>query len=277
MQKTNTWTVLLVMSTSRQTRLQSDQNELVVADGINLVKEHLSTVVWRMHPDFCNELFDDETKQKIEHCRTICDLKSLLTRINRNGAVTVGLEEGESFLIATNAVTDTCKSFSREDVLRLFREFVTVMERVFVSSVTQFDASKFQNRELIQRIIGSDESDKFKEVRVIVHIILTACVKISVESIVESLVSRYENHFTSSRQLTEEHALDEMIISENGPNLHEADSILERAMNRYWSENSQNGKWHFIRSGENIKNHLGGTSKVVGKMLSEPSKRPFMT
>ena len=180
-------------------------------------------------------------------------------------------------MIATNAVTDTCKSFSREDVLRLFREFVTVMERVFVSSVTQFDASKFQNRELIQRIIGSDESDKFKEVRVIVHIILTACVKISVESIVESLVSRYENHFTSSRQLTEEHALDEMIISENGPNLHEADSILERAMNRYWSENSQNGKWHFIRSGENIKNYLGGSSKVVGKMLSEPSKLPFMT
>ena len=117
----------------------------------------------------------------------------------------------------------------------------------------------------------------FKEVRVIVHVILTACVKISVESIVESLVSRYENHFTSSRQLTEEHALDEMIISENGPNLHEADSILERAMNRYWSENSQNGKWHFIRSGENIKNYLGGSSKVVGKMLSEPSKLPLMT
>ena len=131
------------MGTSRQTRLQSDQNELVVADGINLVKERLSTLAWRMHHDFCHELFDDETKQKIEHCRTICDLKSLQTRINRNGAVTVGL--------------------------------------------------------------------------------------------------------------------------------------VERAMNRYWSENSQNGKWHFIRSGENIKNYLGGSSKVVGKMLSEPSKLPFMT
>ena len=265
------------IGTARQTRLQSDQNQLAVADGINLVKERLSTLAWRMHHDFCRELFDAETKQKIEHCRTICDVKSLLTKINRNGAVTVGLEEGECFLIATNAVTDTCKSFSREDMSRLFREYVSVLEEVFISSVSQFDASKLQNRKLIQYMIGSEGSNKFKEVRVVVHIILTACLKVSVESIVESLVSRYENHFTSSRQLTEEHALDEMIISENGPNLHEADSILERALNKYWSKNSVNGKWHFIRLGENIKSYLGGSSKVVAKMLAEPSKLPFMS
>ena len=66
------------------------------------------------------------------------------------------------------------------------------------------------------------------------------------------LVSRYENHFTASRQLTEENALNEMIISENGPNLHEANGVLERVLNDYWSAKSQDGKWHFIRSGENI-------------------------
>ena len=125
-------------------------------------------------------------------------------------------------------------------------------------------------------MIGSEGWKRFENVRVMVHVILTACVKVSVESIVESLVSRYENHFTSSRQLTEENALNEMIISENGPNLHEANGILERALNKYWSANSQNGQWHFVRSGENIKSYLGGSSKVIGKMLSEPSKFPFM-
>ena len=54
------------------------------------------------------------------------------------------------------------------------------------------------------------------------------------ESVVESLVSRYEKHFDSSRQPTEQHSLDEMIIAENRPLLHHADEILERAMNRYW-------------------------------------------
>ena len=88
-------------------------------------------------------------------------------------------------------------------MLRLFREYVSVLEEVFISSVSQFAASKLQNRKLIQFMIGSEGSHTFKEVRVIVYIILTACLKVSVESIVESLVSRYENHFTSSRQLTE--------------------------------------------------------------------------
>ena len=70
--------------------------------------------------------------------------------------------------------------------------------------------------------------------------------------------------------------MDEMIISENGPALHDADYLLERAMNSYWAENSENGKWHFIRESDQIKSYFGGSSKVIGRMLSEPSKLPFV-
>ena len=42
-------------------------------------------------------------------------------------------------------------------------------------------------------------------------------VKYSVESSVESLISRYEVHFDKSRQLSEEKAHMEMFVSENGP------------------------------------------------------------
>ena len=115
-------------------------------------------------------------------------------------------------------------------------------------------------------MIGSEGAKGFEKVRVIVHVILVACVKVSVESVVESLVSRYENHFTASRQLTEENVL----------NLYEANGILEHALNDYRSAKSRNGKWHSIRSGENIKSYLRGCSKVIRKMLSEPSKLPFM-
>ena len=41
----------------------------------------------------------------------------------------------------------------------------------------------------------------------------------------------------AKRQLNEEHALDEMDISENGPNLPNADKILLSAMNKYWQSN----------------------------------------
>ena len=40
--------------------------------------------------------------------------------------------------------------------------------------------------------------------------ILCAAIKVSIESVVESLVSRFEKHFHKSRQLKEENALNEM-------------------------------------------------------------------
>ena len=70
--------------------------------------------------------------------------------------------------------------------------------------------------------------------------------------------------------------MDEMIISENGPALPDADYLLVRAMNSYWAENSENGKWHFIRESDQIISYFGGSSKVIGRMLSEPSKLPFV-
>ena len=103
-----------------------------------------------------------------------------------------------------------------------------------------------------------------------------ASVKISVEIVVESLVSRYENHFTSSRQGTEEHALEEMIIAENGPLLQHADTILEKALENYWKSGGKDGEWHFIRRSQNIRSCMGDSSKAVGRMFDNISKLPFV-
>ena len=165
------------------------------------------------------------------------------------------MQERQNFLQAMSAVTNTCDLFPKDDISKLFREFIVVLEEVFVTGVLNFDVSKLQNRKLIQFMISKEGSTKFKNVKVIIHIIISASVKISAESIVESLVSRYEHHFNSYRQLDEANAnaLNKMIISENGPALHDADTLLERAMHKYWLEKSVNGKWHFIRESDNIK------------------------
>ena len=62
---------------------------------------------------------------------------------------------------------------------------------------------------------------------------LCASLKVSIESLVESLVSRYEKHFDKERNLLEDNAMDEIEISENGPTIFKADNILKAAMNRY--------------------------------------------
>ena len=95
---------------------------------------------------------------------------------------------------------------------------------------------------------------------------LCACVKVSVESVVESIVSTYEKHFHHSRQPNEEHALDEMIIAENRPFLYEAEGIIESAMQSYRREHSTTGKWHFLRVTNDIRLYTGCASKDVGEI-----------
>ena len=52
---------------------------------------------------------------------------------------------------------------------------------------------------------------------IIIHCLLSVAVKYSVESSVESLISRYEVHFGPGRQLDQENAHMEMYTAENGP------------------------------------------------------------
>ena len=92
----------------------------------------------------------------------------------------------------------------------------------------------FDNKSLIKDFLDTDLK-LFKGVEIIVQVLCAAAVKISVESDVESLVSRYEKHFKIDRQLGEENADFEMEIAENGPLLIHADNILKNAMDKYWS------------------------------------------
>ena len=204
--------------------------------------------------------------QIIEHS----NLKSLLKKIHQKGAVSVGLEEGDRFINAMSGITDTCKSFSKEDIRKLYREFLLILEEVFITKETHFDASKISSRMLIQQLIGRENAQKFKSVTAIIHIILTLCVKISVESKVESLMSKYEQHFYSKRQLREDQTFDEMEIAENGPEFVHADKLLSFAMDKYWTEKSSvGGSWKFCHKSEDIRT-ASKNSEVV------KTKFPFM-
>ena len=106
------------------------------------------------------------------------------------------------------------------------------------------------------------DASMYSGIELSLHIVCTAAVKLSVESVVESLVSRYESHFDSSRQLSEEHALEEMEIAENGQNLVNADKILYCAMTNYWKTQTIDGSWHFCHRSEDIRWHKN-ESKVI--------------
>ena len=69
-----------------------------------------------------------------------------------------------------------------------------------------------------------------------------ACVKISVESIGKSVISVYNKHDDKIRPLSEDNVNDELFGALNGPELGEADEVLEKSPDLHFSE-SQSG-WH---------------------------------
>ena len=73
--------------------------------------------------------------------------------------------------------------------------------------VKNFDPSILGSKEIIQSILKKENMALFRNGKVIIHLICVACVKVSVESVVEILVSRYEKLFDSSRQPTEQHSV----------------------------------------------------------------------
>ena len=183
--------------------------------------------------DLANEVFDDCTKEVIKNCRVICDLKSLLEKIYQKGSVMVGLEGAKTFLNAVRNITGSVATVDDGDLMIHYRVFVANLETLFIKSCKKFDPSILDSKEIIQSILKKENIALHRNFKVIIHLICVACVKVSVESIVESLVSRYEKHFDSSRQPTKQDSLDEIIIAENEPLLHHADEILERAMCQY--------------------------------------------
>ena len=110
----------------------------------------------------------------------------------------------------------------------------------------------------------------FVGAEIVMQVIICPSVKISVESVVESLVSRYEGHFNKNRHLDENNALDEMMIAENGPGLFKADKVISNAMNNYWrKDKSGSGRWHFVRERSSL--DYGNCGKTTMWLMNQPS------
>ena len=78
-----------------------------------------------------------------------------------------------------------------------------------------------------------EDNSFFKGIEMIMQALSVAAFKISCWVIVESFVSRYEDHFYLKRNMNEESVNEEFEIAVNGPNLANSDSVIKKAMNRH--------------------------------------------
>ncbi len=83
---------------------------------------------------------------------------------------------------------------------------------------------------IIQTFLNS-KLNLFEGIELVMHVICAASVSMSVESVVESVVSMYENRQSKFRHLSDDRANNEMMIAVNGPYIAHSDAILEKSLN----------------------------------------------
>ena len=132
-------------------------------------------------------------------------------------------------------------------------------------------SESLDSKALLKRFFSSKEGN-YRGIEMVLHVLAVASTKVSCESVLESFVSRYENHFDSRRNMSEDGANEEFLIAQNGPPLGKCDVTVRKAMESYWGHRS---KWHFTRTAKNIKAYTLD-SKVLDKTANRKSHLGFI-
>ena len=256
-----------------QTRFAVSQNSAnVQMDPISQTRDNLQILLTRLEKDLRAEAFERSTIELIERIRFVTDLQSLAKDVLSKGSIILGAQNSKLFVEHVRIITTSLDDISDQELKDSYKHFLSTLE-VYAKSK---DLKKVTSIAIIQDFVKSDLK-LFVGCELAMQGILCASVKVSVESVVESLVSRYESHFTKSRNLEEENAMDEMVIAENGPSIFRANAVLSAAMNQYWKTTSKSGRWHFIRESSGSILDYGSTyGKTTMRLFQKQSKFPIM-
>ena len=121
----------------------------------------------------------------------------------------MGTLTSDLFVQSSKDLTETLKEVPCDILAANYKKFLVVLE----NHMQENPQEKYDSKQIIKDFLNTD-AKLYKDVEITLQSICVAAVKISVESDVESLVSRYEKHLKVDRQMTEEHAEEEMEIAE---------------------------------------------------------------
>ena len=182
------------------TRLSKREGALnITKDATKIAETEVMSLVSKLYTDLSKEIFEEETVQKIEVIRNICDIKSLSEMVLERGSALVGLLSADTFVKSAKEITQTVQQIP-DDILKAnYLDFLKVLE----DHIKSKSKKTLDSKDIIRDFLDIDKK-LYKGVEITVHCICAAAIKISVESDVESLVSRYEKHFKADRQFCED-------------------------------------------------------------------------
>ena len=197
----------------------------------------------------CN-VYDEDDLKVLKKVRFLTDLKGLLIKVKARGVIIISSLQGQTFVDYAKSVCHTINDIPTDSLKLQYKLFLNKLNDCY-QNVTQGDLDKLTSMEIIQTFLNS-KFNHFEGIELVMHAICSASVIMSVESVVESIVSMYENRQSKFRNLGEDQGNNEMMIAVNGPNIAHADHILEKSLNSYF-RNQKDGKWHFTMDQSKIK------------------------
>jgi hypothetical protein len=158
---------------------------------------------------------------------------------------------------------------NNQEIVRQYKIFVRRLASK-TEAIAIPELQKMDSKDLIKKFLTSG-GELYVGCEMVVEAIVVAAIKMTVESIAESVISRYNTHNSKLRSMSEEAVNNELWIACNGPELGGADRILSSALSKYFRQ----GNWHFVtRKGEQSKLY---NSKVINRIISQESRLPFVT
>ena len=177
-----------------QTRFaQNAASAAVQTDPIKQTHDNLLLLLTRLEKDLRTEVFDESTVKLIEKIRFVTDLKSLAKEILKKGYIVVAAKNGRLFNEYVRAITSSLDDVPDEELRDSYRRFARILEEYVKTN----DMKKITSMSILKDFLKTD-SKLYEGVELVLHGIVCAAVKVSVESVVESLVSRYESHFNKN-------------------------------------------------------------------------------
>ena len=106
----------------------------------------------------------------------------------------------------------------------------------------------------------SSSPSMYEGIELVLRATFEASIKLSVESVAESVISVYNLHNSKLRPINEETGDDELFVVYNGPEMAEADEILKEALDLHFKDSRG---WHFTTN--NLFRTSGPTVEAILK------------
>ena len=181
--------------------------------------------------DELKDVFREVDIKVIETTRPLTDWSGLALKLKTRSQPIVYALEKKTFVDSCYNTARSVKCVERSEIENQFYKFTKRLEKI-TQHKSYEQLEKTDSKELIQTF-GSSPS-LYEGIELVMRATYEASVKLSVESVAESVISVYNLHNNQLRKLNEDTANDELFVAYNGPEIGEADEVLRQALNLHF-------------------------------------------